>query len=515
MRRRQARPPYVLGIDVGTQSLRAGIFDLAGHPVVFADRALAIAYPEPGRAEQRPEDWWDALVAAVGRCLSEAGIRPEEIVGISVDGSCSNAPVDAAGRPLGPALLWMDIRARAEAAQVTATKHAALRYAGGEESAEWPLPKALWLKTHQPGVFDRAAYLMESTNWLIFRLTGEPTLPLNSAACKWHYLANEGGWPVDLFATLGATDVLAKLPTRVLRMGEKAGELTPEAASTLGLKAGTAVGQGGIDAYTGMIGLDVVAPGKLALVMGSSTCQLTLSSEAIFNPGVWGPFPEAVTPGLFAIEGGQASTGSVVRWLIENFGGGEEKKAAEAGQSLYAWLDARAAEVGPGAEGLVVLDYWQGNRTPLRDPLARGTVSGLTLRHGFSHLLRAVYEGTAFGNRHILESLREHGVDVAQVYACGGGTRSALWLQIHADVGQTPIYLTEVPDAVALGTAICGAVAAGAYPSLAGAAKEMVHVATEVAPDPTKRDVYDFYYDKYLRTYRGLRDVMHEVARSV
>ena len=509
---RKPQPPYVLGVDVGTQSLRAGVFDLAGTPVVFADRPLEIAYPAPGWAEQRPEDWWDALVVAVGRCLGEGNLKPEEIVGISVDGSCSNAPIDAAGNPLGPAILWMDLRAHAEAARVTATRHPALRYAGGEESPEWPLPKAMWLRAHESETFGRATYLMESTNWLIFRLTAEPTLPLNSAACKWHYLANEGGWPRDLFAQVGASDVLEKLPSRVLYLGEKAGELTTAAARALGLKPGTAVGQGGIDAYTGMIGLDVVAPGKLALVMGSSTCQLALAERATLNPGMWGPFPEAVTPGLFAIEGGQTSTGSVVRWLIENFGAGEARKAAEAGENLYAWLDARAAEVAPGSEGLVVLDYWQGNRTPIRDPLARGTIWGLTLKHGFAHLLRAIYEGTAFGNRHILESLREHGVDVTKVYACGGGARSALWLQIHADVAQTPICLTEVPDAVALGTAICGAVAAGAYPSLAAAAREMVHVATEVAPDPSKREIYDFHYDKYVRTYRQLRDLMHEVA---
>ncbi|MBI2942034.1 MAG: hypothetical protein HYY04_16510, partial [Chloroflexi bacterium] len=312
-----------------------------------------------------------------------------------------------------------------------------------------------------------------------------------------------------------AVDVLDKLPARVLRLGEKAGELTSGAAQALGLRAGIAVGQGGIDAYTGMVGLDVVGPGKLALVMGSSTCQLVLADGATFVPGLWGPFPEAVTPGLSAIEGGQASTGSVVRWLVENFGQGEAKRAAEAGEGLYAWLDARAGEVPPGAEGLVVLDYWQGNRTPIRDPLARGVISGLTLKHGFAHLLRAVYEGTAFGNRHILATLREHGVGVARVYACGGGARSKLWLQIHADVAQTPIYLTGVTDAVALGTAICAAVAVGAYPSLAEASRSMVHVATEIAPDPARRDVYDFFYANYLRTYRQLREVMHEVARGV
>ena len=505
---------YVLGVDVGTQSLRVGLFDLDGHPVVFADEDLTTSYPRPGWAEQSPAEWWEKLVRATRRALAESGVRRDDVVGLSVDGSCSNAPLRADGTPLGPAFLWMDLRAASEAARITATGDPALASAGGEEPAEWPLAKALWLKAHDPARLDRADYLMESTNWLIYRLTGEATLPLNSAACKWHYSAKAGGLPWGLARRLGAEDVLAKLPGRVLHLGERAGGLTTAAADALGLRPGTAVGQGGIDAYTGMIGLDVLEPGRLALVMGSSTCQLGLAEAAVVNPEVWGPFPEAVVPGLQAVEGGQASTGSVVRWLVERFGGPEASRAAAIGEDVYSHVDALAAEVPPGAEGLVVLDYWQGNRMPLRDPLARGAVWGLTLRHGFGHLLRGIYEATALGNRQILQSLRKSGVDVSRIYACGGGTKSRLWLRIHADVSQVPIYLTEVPDAVALGTAICGAVAAGAYSSLSEAAGAMVRVATAVEPAPATRDVYDALEDRYRRTYLALRDLMHEAARD-
>jgi FGGY-family pentulose kinase len=500
-----------MGIDVGTQSLRAGVFDRTGTPVTGASHPLTTTYRHPGWAEQRPAEWWDALAVVVGRCLADGDIAPDAIVGLSVDGSCSNAPVDADGVPLGPAILWMDLRAHTEADRITATRHPALRQAGGEESSEWPLPKALWLKAHEPHVFERAAYLLESTNWLIFRLTGELTLPLNSAVCKWHYRAGEG-WPRDLFAAIDMADMPGKLPSRVLRLGEAAGRLTAAAARALGLRPGTVVGQGGIDAYTGMLGVDVLAPGKLALVMGSSTCQLALMREPTAVPGLWGPFPEAVTRGTAAIEGGQASTGSVVRWLIDNFGGGERRRAAESGTGLYDWLDARAGAIPAGAEGLVVLDHWQGSRTPIRDPLARGQIAGLTLGHGFAHLLRAVYEGTAYGNRQIVERLRDHGVAVGQIVACGGGVQSRLWLQLHADVAQLPIALTAVPDAVALGTAICGAVAAGVYDSPEAACARMVRVTEVIEPDPSRRDTYDFYYDKYLRTYRQLAEITHEMA---
>lgn len=268
----------------------------------------------------------------------------------------------------------------------------------------------------------------------------------------------------------------------------------------------------GIDAYTGMIGVDVLKANTMALVMGSSTCQLALTREPTPVPGLWGPFPEAVTPGMAAIEGGQASTGSVVRWLIDSFGEGERRRAAASGTGLYDWLDAQAGAIPPGAEGLVVLDHWQGSRTPIRDPLARGQISGLTLGHGFAHLLRAVYEGTAYGNRQIVERLRDHGVAIGQIVACGGGAQSRLWLQLHADVAQLPIALTAVPDAVALGSAICGAVAAGAYDSLEAAGARMVRMTTLIEPDPSRRATYDFYYDKYLRTYQQLAGIMHETA---
>ena len=278
----------------------------------------------------------------------------------------------------------------------------------------------------------------------------------------------------------------------------------------MGLRPGIAVGQGGIDAYTGMIGLDVLEPDRLALVMGSSTCQFALAERPLANPELWGPFPEAVVPGLQAVEGGQASTGSVVRWLVERFGGGEVARATDLGEAVYTYLDARAAEVPPGCEGLVVLDYWQGNRTPLRDPLAQGAIWGLTLRHGFGHMLRGIYEATALGNRQILASLRKSGIEVSRIYACGGGARSLLWLQIHADAAQVPLCLTEVPDAVALGTAICAAVAAGKYSSLREAAGAMVRVARMIEPDYGKRTLYDSLEDRYRRTYLALRDLMHE-----
>lgn len=508
-----AKPPYVLGLDCGTQSLRAGVFDLEGTPVVFATREYPIYYPKVGWAEQEAEDWWRAACECVQECLARSGIRASDIVGLSVDGtSCTMLPVTAEGTPLRRAILWMDVRAVAQAERITKTKHPVLKYVSWVESPEWMIPKALWLKENEPDLYDRAAHIIECTDWLMYKLTGEWAASLNNATCKWNYASPEGGWPEDLLRQLQFSELLQKWPASVVAMGEPVGTLAPSAADALGLTADTVVAQGGIDAYAAMFGLGVVEPGQMALVMGSSTCHLALSEGGIFESHVWGPYPDALTRGTWVLEGGQTSTGSVVKWFADHFAHREQQEAQARGGSVYELLDEKAAAVPPGSEGLVVLDYWQGNRTPLRDPLARGTILGLSLRHETGHLFRAIYEGTAYGTRHILQDLACAGYRPTSISACGGGTRSSLWLQIHADVCQLPICLTAVPDATVLGTAICAAAAAGCYGSVEEAARNMVHVTRTIEPDSTRREVYDFFFKKYIEMYPPLKTIMHEIA---
>jgi FGGY-family pentulose kinase len=502
---------YVLGIDAGTASLRAGLFDLQGKPLGFYDQSYATLYPQAGWAEQRPSDWWNALVGAVRGCLAASGVEGERVIGLAIDAPCDILLADASGNPLTDSIMWMDLRAVQQAQQLTASRDPVLRYCGGDVPAEWPVPKALWLKQHQPALWEQATYLMEQMGWLTWRLTGAWAIPLNSAAAKWHYRANANestpvGWPSSLLSAVGLEDLPSKIPGAVLPMGVKAGELTSQAALELGLRAGIAVSMSGIDAHAGMVGMNVLAPGTLALITGTSTCQLVQSPGPVIDPGLWGPFEDAVVQGEWTIEAGQASTGGTVRWLLGMLGGNLPTDAER-----YLAADTAAAAVKPGAEGLTLLDFWQGSRTPIKDPLARGTIWGLTTAHGPGHLLRAVYEGTAYGNRHILEKLGELGVPTTQITACGGGTRSALWLQILADVAGVPITLTTVSDAVSLGSAICAAVGAGVYSDLLTAGQMMVHPGVTVEPDSSTRAIYDEGYALYKETYRALAPLFRRV----
>lgn len=498
----------VLGIDAGTSSLRAGLFTLRGEPVGIHDAVYATHFPRPGWAEQHPADWWDALVTAVRGCLAASGVDGGRVIGLAVDAPCNILLADRDGTPLGESLLWMDLRGAAQARRISATRDPVLRYCGGETPAEWPLPKALWLKQQEPQRWERAPLLVEQMSWLTWRLTREWALPLNSAAAKWHYRATDGetpaGWPASLLHAVGLEDLRAKVPGRVLAMGSRAGELTQDAADALGLRPGIAVAMSGIDAHAGMVGMNALAPGTLALITGTSTCQLTQSPRAVFDPGLWGPFEDATLVGEWTLEAGQASTGGTVRWLLEMLGG-----TLPDGPERYAAADAAASAVAPGADGLTVLDFWQGSRTPVKDPQARGTIWGLTPAHGPGHLLRAVYEATAYGNRSVLEMFGALGVPTERIVACGGGTRSSLWLRILADVAGIPLTLTEVPDAVALGSAMCAAVGAGAFADLRQAGEAMVHTTATIEPEDGLRALYDDGYARYQATYTALAPLFH------
>ncbi len=291
------------------------------------------------------------------------------------------------------------------------------------------------------------------------------------------------------------------------------GRCYPEVAEELGLPAGIPVAEGGADAFVAMIGLNVLRPGKLAFITGSSHLHLGQSATPLHAKGIFGAYTDAVVPGQYTVEGGQVSTGSVVKWFKDNFCGKEAALAAERGVDVYTILNELATPIPPGSEGLIVLDYWQGNRTPYVDPEARGIIRGLSLKHTTGHLFRAILEGIAYGTEHILRTFRRNGFVVDEMVAAGGPTKSPLWMQIHADVSNVPIILTTVPDGPALGSAILGAVAAGLFPDVQSAADRMVHVRARIEPDPAMHEAYRFYVDQYINTYPPLQPLIQETVR--
>ena len=493
---------YYLTADGGTESLRARIYDLAGTCLGQKAVAYETTFSPGARAEQNPEDWWQALVAATAGAVAAAGIDPAEVEAMCFATTCCTVvALDAEGRALRPALLWMDVRAHAEADAVLATGDAALAINGagqGPVSAEWMIPKALWLKRHEPAVFDAAHTICEYQDFLTLRLTGERCASLDNAGLRWHYSSRNGGWARGILQALGLEALEAKWPARVVAPGDVVGTLTPGAAAALGLRRDVKVVQGGADALIGMIGLGVAQPGQLALITGSSHLQFGVTEAPLHAPGVWGAYPDIVYPGRWIVEGGQTSTGSIINWLRRLTGGTLDLAA----------MNEKAAALQPGCDGLIVQDHFQGNRTPYTDPLSRGAIVGLTLAHEPHHIFRAIMEGIGFGTRAILDAFRAGGYASTEITVGGGATASDLWMQIHADTAGLPVRIPASADAPSTGSAVLAAHGAGRFTSIDEGIAAMVRPGRSIDPRPREMAIYDEIYQKYRALYPALKGVL-------
>jgi ribulose kinase len=367
----------------------------------------------------------------------------------------------------------------------------------------------------EPRTWAAAKHICDAPDWVINRLTGEWSGSINVAAPKYFYDRDEGGFPETLLAAVRLEDFLEKYPEHVRDMGVVVGGLRKEAAQELGLKPDTPVAQGGVDGFMGALGLGVVEPGKLALITGSSHAMIGQVAEPIHGHGFRGAFTDAMIPGMYMVEAGQVSTGSVVAWFKNNFAKRATDDAGRRGVDPYVVLNEMASEIPIGSEGLIVVDYFQGNRTPHTDSLVRGMIWGLSLAHGEEHLFRAILEGICYGTEDIFRTFRGHNFEPRLNVVSGGPTKSALWMQMHADVSNVPISLTRVGEGPVLGSAILAAVGAGIYPDIQVAAAGMVHIERTIEPDLARHEEYKFYVDRYIETYPRMKEAMHMTTRHV
>jgi len=489
----------IIGVDGGTESLRVTVFDLSGQELGVAHAPYATQFPAPSQAEQSPQDWWRALCAALPEAVHKAGVSKQAVCAITLDTTCCTVcALDENGEPLRPALLWMDLRAAQEAADVLATADPALivnNGGAGPVSAEWMIPKALWLKRHQPDIYARAATICEYQDYLNFRLTGEITASVNNAGVRWHVRSGGEGPPRAMLRALDLEDLLDKWPRTFVDPGAIIAPLSRVAAEALNLPAGIPVVQGGADAFIAMAGVGVVRPGSIALITGSSHLQLGVTDAPLSGAGIWGSYPDVLRRGGFVVEGGQTSTGSIINWFRRTL----------AANASYAELDHEAAQIPMGCDGLTAQDHFQGNRTPYTDPASRGAFTGLSLKHTRGHMFRALLESVAFGTKLVLETMRASGVAVDEIALCGGVARSDLWTQLHADVIGRPIKVSQA-CAPALGSAMFAAIGADIYRDLDEAAGAMVSRHRVVEPRAGASDYADAYA-KYHSAYAALKGI--------
>lgn len=529
-------PTYTLGIDFGTNSVRALVVDCAdgrevGTCVVNypgGEAGILLDERDPNLARQNPGDWTSGLEQAVRGALAEAkeedyAFVPEAVVGIGVDTTGSTPlPVDRQGTPLGvlpefreelaaQAWLWKDHTGYAEAAEITEKAAAQgrpyLNKCGGTYSSEWFWSKILHCARSAPKVFDAAFSWVECQDYVPAWLTGT-TDPLSmkrgvcAAGHKAMYHPSWGGLPeADFLATLDPR--LAALRERLydsaVPSDQIAGRLTPERAAELGLPIGIPVAVGAFDAHLGAVGSGV-KPGTLVKIMGTSTCDIMVGGEDTPDiPGVCGVVPGSVIPGMVGVEAGQSAVGDLFNWAAQLTGKSHEELSAE------------ALKLRPGESGLLALDWNNGNRTILVDPLLSGLLVGQSLQTDAADVYRAMIEATAFGARKIIEQIEKHGVNIQEVVNCGGiAEKSPLTMQIYADVIGRPMKISRSAQTCALGSAIMASVVGGAHKDTLTAIAAMTGVKDEVyRPEPGAVKVYDRLY----ALYSDLHDSFGRVKR--
>ncbi|SIR36329.1 FGGY-family pentulose kinase [Rhizobium sp. RU20A] len=499
---------YFLTADGGTESLRARVYDLSGACLGSVAVPYETTFSSGARAEQNPEDWWSAFVTASRQAITESRVDPAAIEAICLaTTSCTVVALDRDGRALRPAIIWMDVRANAEADAVLATGDPALITNGGGEgpvSAEWMIPKALWIARHEPEIFKAAHTICEYQDFMTLRLTGERAASLNNVTLRWHYQTDRGGWATSLVETLGIPELLEKWPRRVVAPGDVIGTLKASAADELGIPATVKLVQGGADALIGMIGLGVARPGQLALITGSSHLQFGVSQTPLNARGIWGSYLDCVYPKRYIVEGGQTSTGSIIAWLGRMMNGTMDLEA----------LNRKAAALEPGCDGLIVQDHFQGNRTPYTDPLSRGAITGLTLAHEPHHIFRAIMEGIGFGTRAILDAMAEAGYRGQEMTVGGGAGASDLWLQIHADTAGLPVCVPASRDAPSVGSAVLAAHGAGHFASIDEGIAAMVRPGKRIEPRPREAALYEDIYQQYRALYPALKAVRERKGKA-
>lgn len=536
-----------LGIDVGTGSARAGLFDAEGVMLASATREIAMNRPKPDFVEQSSDNIWAACRDATRRAMKDAGLAPGDVKGIGFDATCSLVALDANDKPVtvSPSgkdewnvIVWMDHRAIGQAERINATKHKVLRYVGGVISPEMESPKLLWLKENMPKTWKRATRYFDLPDFLVFRATGTDVRSLCSTVCKWTYMGHEtpstegsvGRWDESYWKKIGIPEFpkegWSRIGQRVRPMGEPAGNgLSATAAKELGLVAGTPVGVSIIDAHAGGLGLigaaldnKVPTPKSLeeriALIGGTSSCHMAVSREALFVPGIWGPYFSAMIPGMWLTEGGQSATGALIDHVIFSHARAADLKAqAKAeGKTVYDLLNHRLAALAEGADFPAaltrerhVLPYFHGNRSPRANPTLKGVMTGLRLNDTVDELALqylTTIQAVAHGTRHIIATMNENGYRISTILACGGGTKNPVFLREHADATGCRIVLPKEPEAVLLGSAILGAVASGRFPSVIAAMGAMNRVGSIIKPSAKKvRAYHDAKYRVFLRMY--------------
>ena len=541
---------YAIGVDFGTESGRAVLVEVGtGREIAtavhhYANGVIDEKLPgsnvrlEPDWALQDPNDYLEVYKKAIPAVLQASGVDPMDVIGVGIDfTACTMLPTQADGIPLcmlpqfrnNPhawVKLWKHHAAQPEANRINAvareTDQPWLDRYGSKISSEWFFSKTLQILDEAPEIYAAADRLIEAADWVVWQLTGEEKRNSCTAGYKAIWSKREGFPPDSYFAALDPRlepVIDEKMSREIYPIGDRAGGLTEQAAAWTGLKPGTAVAIANVDAHVAVPAATVTEPGRMVMIMGTSICHMVLGTEEHLVPGICGYVEDGIIPGYFGYEAGQSCVGDHFAWFVENCVPGEyQREAGQRGMDIHSLLEEKATRLKPGESGLLALDWWNGNRSVLVDVDLTGLLLGVTLATKAEEIYRALIEATAYGTRVIVEAFEQNSVPVKELVACGGlPEKNKLLMQIYSDVTGREIKVTASTQTPALGSAMFGAVAAGAqaggYDTIYEAAQHMAHLKDEVyRPIAENAQVYDRIYREYLRLHdyfgRGENNVM-------
>lgn len=505
---------FLIGVDIGTQGSKGALISETGLILASCSIEHAVSNPRPGWAEHDADRaWWGGFVEVVRRLLLQSQVAPQQIAGVGVSGLMPvMLPVDANGRPLRPAILYADTRAHAEMVRMSE------ELAGSESSvlvAHDVGPKIVWFRDHEPARWRRTHSILGTPGYVIAKLTGRRVID-SSTALGMRPLVNLARmeWNADNCERFG---VPIELLPEIVGPTEVVGAITPEAAAETGLAEGTPAIAGAGDFIAELMSTGAGTDGEVAVSYGTTLCLTAFTRRPIgHGAGVADILQHQrelsrLYPGLYAGFAGMATSAALTRWFRDQFGQTERRVEQELGVNAYELLGIEAAKAPPGADGLIVLPYFSGERSPIHDDLARGVIFGLTLAHGRGHLYRALLEGVAYGLQHNLELMRAAGLTPRRIVATGGGSRSHLWTQIVSDVTGLPQEVIT-PSNAALGMAFLAGYASGIFSQISDV-RQWARPERVVHPRAAIHDLYQQYYAVYRRLYDQTKEEMHALAR--
>lgn len=502
-----------LGIDIGTTGVKARILDTTTGKIVaggFQQHPLFI--PQPGYAEQEGDNYWKAVVSTIKQCLDQFP-RSEEIAAVGLSGLVGVAlPISKDGRPVRPGMIWMDARADVECQEIRErVGEDKINYNNGNRIANWFIePKALWMKKHEPELFERTHKFLSPAGYCTYRLSGEFTINTGDAGLFYPYDYQNERWNSELAEAIG---IPIEKYAKIYRSDEVVGEVTAEAAAETGLKKGTLVVAGGTDISSAALGSGVTVAGQAFYSMGTgSNLGIIIPTEQRVEEYRILKWPH-VLPGLTMFDAPMAYTGASLKWFSDMFGINEKLIANNTGLNEFDLLTMQASKVRPGADGLLYLPYMGNTLSPNWNSTAKGVFFGATLTTTRAHMSRSIIEGVAFDVYSNVKIALGAGVKIDKLILNGGPTKSQFWNQITANVINIPLETTNVDEAAPLGDAIIAAKGAGLYNNLIDPLKDIVKTTGTIEPDSKTHEMYEDFFNVWQRVYKNLTSEMEDLHK--